>query len=129
MAYGGDVTGPVPRCPNAEELAIGSRFARHAQAADIRDMHADEVDQTLPDERHVLGLIHEQLAHSDGRGGALAHQPEVLRILGRERVLEEEQVVGFEFSGEAYGLYRREAAGDVVEQPLPAAARGALGLE
>src|SRR5919112_3424875 len=121
MAYGGDVTGPVPRCPNAEELAKGSQFARHAQAADIRDMHADEIDQTLPDERHVLGLIHEQLAHSDGRGGALAHQPEVLRILGRERVLEEEQVVGFEFSGEAYGLYRRgpPAARALKPHPLP----------
>src|SRR3712207_1094134 len=79
-------------------------------------MHADEIDQTLPDERHVLGLIHEQLAHSDGRRGALAHQPEVLCVLRRERVLEEKQVVGFEFSGEAYGLYRRYTLVDIVQQ-------------
>src|ERR671919_2679698 len=125
MAYGGDVTGPVPRRPNAEELAIGRQFARHAQAADIRDMHADEIDQTLPDERHVLGLIHEQLAHGDGRSGALAQQPKVLRVLRREGVLEEEQVVGFEFSGEAYGLYRRYTPPGVVEKIDLLAAGGA----
>ena len=42
----------------------------------------DKVDQTVPDQRHVLGLVDEKLPHRDRRGGPLAQETEVLRILG-----------------------------------------------
>ena len=36
------------------------------QAADLRDVDADEVDQPILDERHVFVLRVEKLAHRDG---------------------------------------------------------------
>jgi hypothetical protein len=79
-------------------------------------MHPDKVDQALPDQRHVLGLVDEQLPHGDRRRGLLAQKTEILGVLGGERVFEEEQVERFELPGEAYGLDRRDALVDVVQQ-------------
>ena len=56
---GRHVARAVPGGPHAEELAERCQLARHTQPADIRDVHADEVDQPIADQRHVFGLVDE----------------------------------------------------------------------
>ena len=90
---GEHVARAVPGGLDAEELAERGHLPRHAQAADLRDVDPDEVDQPLGDQRHVLLLGVEQLAHRQRDARLLADQPEVVLVLGRERILEEEQVV------------------------------------
>ena len=55
----------MPCRPHAEELAERRDLARRRQAADLRDVDADEVDQPFGNERQVLLHRVEQLAHRD----------------------------------------------------------------
>ena len=110
------VAGAVPGGADAEELAERRHLARRAQAADLRDVDADEVDQPLGDERHVFVLRVEQLAHRDRDARLLAQQPEVVVLLGRERVFEEEQAVRLERLAEVDRLVRRDPLVHVVQQ-------------
>ena len=54
-----DVPWPVPGGTYPEELAEAGQLARHAQPADGRDVHADEIDQPVADQWHILLLVDE----------------------------------------------------------------------
>ena len=62
-------------------------------AADVAHVHADEIDEPVLDQRQVLRLIDEELAHGDGGGGLLPDQAEVLQLLRRQRIFQEEHPV------------------------------------
>ena len=87
-----DVAGAVPGRAHPEELAEDAQLARRRQPANVRDVDADEVDQAVADQRHVLVLVHEQLAHRDRDHALLAQDAEVVVVLRREEVFQEEQV-------------------------------------
>ena len=94
----------MPRRPDAEELAQRLPPCAPAQAADLRDVDANEVDQALGDERDVLVLRVEQLSHRQRDGRLLPQQTEVVVLFGREWILEEEQPILFELLAERDGL-------------------------
>ena len=79
-------------------------------------MDADEIDQPILDERHVLVLRVEQLAHRERDAGLLAQQAEVIVVLRRERVLEEEQAIRLERLAQVDRLIQRDALVHVVQQ-------------
>src|SRR5919202_2093611 len=110
------VAGAVPRRAHAEELAQRRQLPGHAQTTDVRDVHADEVDQPIADQRHVFGLIDEQLAHGDRHRRLLAQDAEVLDVFRRERVLQEEQPVRLEVARQLDRLDRRHKLVHVVQQ-------------
>ena len=62
-------------------------------AADVAHVDADKVDEPVLDQRQVLRLIDEELAHRDRGGGLLPDQAEVLQLLRRQRILQEEHPV------------------------------------
>jgi len=111
-----DVAGAVEGGSHAEELPEGGHLARRRQPADVGDVHADKVDQTLADERHVLCRADKQLAQGDGRGALLAHHAQVVDVLRREQVFEEEQAVLLQGLGQPDGLNGGNALVDVVQQ-------------
>ena len=110
------VAGSVPGGLHAEEFAERGHLPRHAQAADLRDVDADEVDQPLGDQRHVFLLSVEQLAHRERNARLLADQPEVILLLGRQRVFQEEQMVLLQLLAQADRLAGRDPLVHVVEQ-------------
>jgi hypothetical protein len=116
MADGRDVARAVPRRPDPEELRERRELPRGSDAADVRDVHPDEVDQAVPDERHGLALADEQLPHRDRRAGLRSKEAQVLLVLRRNRVLQEEQPVGLEVLGELDGHDRGHPLVNVVEQ-------------
>src|SRR5918994_5939490 len=116
MSHRRDVTRAVPRRAYAEKFAVRRQLARQAQAPDIRDMHPDKVDQAVTDERHVLGLIDEELPHGEGRRSLLPQDAEVLDVLRRERVLQEEQTVRLQFLRQPDSLDGRNTLMYVVQQ-------------
>ena len=89
---GRDVARPVPGGADGEELAQRRHLAGHRQAADLRDVDADEVDQPVAIRAtiHSLGLLNSSPI-AIGRAGLLAELLEVADVLGAERVFEEEQ--------------------------------------
>ena len=101
---GRDVARAVPRGPDAEDLAQDGDLAAGRQAAGLRDMHADVVDQALADQRRPLVRAVEQLAHRDRSGALLADQPEVRDVFGRQRIFEEEQLELLDVLAELHGL-------------------------
>ncbi len=110
------VAGAVPSRAHAEELRQRRHLARRREAADLRDVNADEVDQPLGDQRQVLVDGVEQLAHRDRHARLLAQLPEPAVVLGRERVLEEEEVVGLERLAEVDRFVELHALVDIVQQ-------------
>src|SRR5206468_1355290 len=63
VAYRRAVPGTVPGGLHSEELAQGGHLARHAQTADLRDVDADVVDQSVCNQGDILVLGVEQFAH------------------------------------------------------------------
>ena len=112
-------TSPGPcqavRTPKNSQSAASLRARR--QAADVRDVDADEVDQAVADQRHVLVLVDEQLAHRD-RDVLVCWRRmlEVADVLRGERVFEEEQLVLLQVLRELDRQDRRDALVDVVQQ-------------
>src|SRR5204862_5097560 len=101
---------------DAEVFAQRRDLPRRAQPAYLRDVNADEVDQPILDERQVLVLRVEQLAHRDRNARLLPQQPEMVVVFGRERILEEEQPIRLERLAQVDGLVQRHALVDVVQQ-------------
>ena len=110
------VAGAVPGGLHAEELAERRHLARRAQPADLRDVDADEVDQPAGDQRQVFLLRVEQLAHRDRHARLLPDEVEVVLLLGRQRVLDEERVVLLQLLAQADRLAGRDPLVDVVQQ-------------
>src|SRR5207253_6269658 len=71
----------VPGGAHAERHAQRSQPARRRQAAERRDMRADEVDHLPGDERTPFQRVIVQLAHGDGRSALLADVAEPLDLL------------------------------------------------
>ena len=111
-----DVAGAVPGGADAEDLAHRGDLAARGEAAGLRYMDADVVDQALADQRRPFVRAVEQLAHRDRGRALLADLAEVRDVLGRERVLEEEQAERLDGFGELHGQVRREALVHVVQQ-------------
>src|SRR6266542_4877778 len=106
----------MPGGAHGEELAQRSELARGGDAADVRDVDAHKVDQAVAHEWEVLVDVDKELAHGDGDAGLLAHDAEVVDVLGREGVFIEEEVVRLEVLGELDGLDGWDALVDVVEE-------------
>jgi hypothetical protein len=92
-------------------------------------MDADEIDQPLLDQRHVLVRIDVELAHRDRRDAVLAQHGEVPVVLRRERVLEKEEPILIELLREPDRVHRRDPLVDVVQQLNLRAERRANVLE
>ena len=56
MPDGRDVPRPVPGGAHAKKLAKRRHLPRRAQAADLRDVDPDEIDQAAGDQREILLL-------------------------------------------------------------------------
>src|SRR5262249_4474442 len=110
------VARPMPGGADAEEFADGGDFPRGADAADLGQMAADEIDQPPGDEFEPFVWIIEELAHGDGSGALLAENFEITDILRSKRIFEKEQTVRLQFLGQADGVNGREALVQVVEQ-------------
>ena len=87
VADGRNVAGAVPCRLHAEVLAQDRDFAAGREAARLRDVDADVIDQALGDERRPFVRAVEQFAHRDGRGALLADLAEVGDVFGRQRDL------------------------------------------
>jgi len=110
------VGGAVPCRAHAEELAAVGRLARQVQAARGGDVHADEINPAIGDEREPLVLVHEKLAHGDG-GAALFADVLVPRgVLGGEQILHEVGAVLFDGLGQRQRPGWMRALVDVVAQ-------------
>src|SRR5579884_1388615 len=114
-ADGREVAGTVPGGADAEELGHGGDLANGRQAASLRDVDADEIDEALGDERGPLVRAVEEFAHGELRGALLADHAEIRDVFGREGVFEEEQAERLDFFGEADGLDGRDAFVYIVE--------------
>ena len=116
VADGTRVAGAVPGGADAEEVAEVGDFTGHADAADLGDVAADEIDEAFADEVDVFVGVVEEFAHGDGGVALLAEDFEVGDVFGGEGVFEEEGAVWFEFFAEADGVDGIEAFVDVVEE-------------
>ena len=81
-------------------------FARRREAAGLRDVDADVVDQPFADQRRPFVRAVEQFAHGERRGALLADLAEVGDVFRRERVFQEEQLELLGVLGELHGLVR-----------------------
>src|SRR3954451_10270212 len=82
----------MPRRAHTKEFTECRQLARDAQSTNRRNVHANEINQTLADQRHIFVLIDKELAHRERRGGLLSHDAKVVVVLRREQVFEEKQV-------------------------------------
>src|ERR1035437_9543685 len=106
----------MPGGSGTEELTQRRELASRREAPDVRDMHSDEIDQAIPDERHVFGLVDIQLAHRQWDARLRSEHPEVVPARGCEYVLQKEQVVGLEVLCELDSHDWRDPLVNVVQQ-------------
>ncbi len=116
VSDGRDVTGSVPRRADTEELAHRRHLFRRTEATDLRNVHANEVDQSSGDEWSPFVGVIEQFAHRDRDGGLLSEVVEVADIFGSEGVFDEEGSKLFEVTAELNGEHWRDSFVDVVQQ-------------
>ena len=90
--------------------------ARGRDAADVADVHADEVDQPFGDEGLPLAWVDEQLAHRQPRRALAADHAEPVDVLRGQRVLQEEQVERLDILGEPHCIDGLQPFVDVVQQ-------------
>ena len=116
VADGRDVARAVPGGSYPEGLAHDRHLAARRESAGLRDVDADIVDQAVGDERAPFVRRIEKFAHGDRRRALLADQAEPLVVLGRERVLEEEELELFHVLAKLHGLRGADALMHVVEE-------------
>src|ERR1700676_4817714 len=83
MAYRRNVGRPVPSRLDSEEFAGIRNLARQVEATGRGDVHADEVNIAVGNERQPFVLIDKQLAHSDADRALFAHDFVPAHIFGR----------------------------------------------
>src|SRR5437762_1614941 len=106
----------MPRRAHPKEVAERRDFSSGANASDLREMAADEIDETAADKIDPFVWIVEQLTHRDRHGTLLAQDFEVTNVFGSERVFEEEKTIGLKFFHETDGVDGRETFVGIVEQ-------------
>ena len=116
MADGRYIARSMERRTHAKSLAQRGQFAGRCDPADGADVHADEIDQLVDDQRPPFQRMGEQFAHRKRRGGVLANHLEPLLVLRRQRVFQEEQPVGLKRLGQPHGVDRRQPFVNIVEQ-------------
>ncbi len=116
VADGRDVAWSVPGGADVELFGEHGDLATRGEAADLRDMAADVINEALGDEGLPLVRAVEELAHGERGGAVLADLAEVVDVFGREGVFEEEEVELLGLLGELYGLIRGIALVHVVEK-------------
>jgi hypothetical protein len=109
------VARPVPGRSHGKELAHRRDFPGYRQAADLRQMNTNEVDQPTAHQRQPFVRVVEQLSHGDGRAGLRSHVSEIANVLRAERILQEEKAKGLQVLGQPDGHDRRHAFVHVVE--------------
>ena len=105
----------MPGSADGEELAQGGHLAGRRQAADLRQVNTNEVDQPFADKRHVFVGIVEKFSHGQGRARLLAHFAEVTNVLGAERIFQEEEMVRLQVLGHLDRQNGRHALVHVVQ--------------
>src|SRR5947209_5294225 len=106
----------MPGSPDPIKLAECCDFARGTDAAHLREMAANEIDQAPAYEIEPFIWIVEQLAHGDGSGALLAQGFEIADIFRRKRIFQEKEPVGFEFLRQADGIDGWQTLVHIVEQ-------------
>ena len=101
---------------DSEEFAQGGELPRRCQTADSVETDADEVDEALANERHILNRVGEELTKRDGRRTLASKKSQVLRIFGRNRIFEEEEPVRLECFGQLNRIDRRDALVHVMQE-------------
>ena len=108
--------GPCQAVLTPMDFRHGGDLAHGRQAAGLRDVDADVIDQPAGDQRGPFVRAVEQFAHGDGGGALTADLAEVVDVFGRKRVLHEEHFEALGVFQELHGLVRRDALVDVVQQ-------------
>jgi len=106
----------VPGRPHLESLRQGGQFTRRGQAADLRKVYADEINQPLGNESGPFMRAVEQFSHGDRGAALLPQRPKIADGLGRERVFDEERMVALKFLAKPNRLDRLDALMDVMQQ-------------
>src|SRR5215212_7854853 len=101
VAHRRSVARPMPGRAHAEEIAKSRDLAGHADAADLREMAANEINQTPADNIDVFIRIIEQLAHRNWRRALLPKNFEVTDIFGREGIFHEIWAILFQLLAKA----------------------------
>ena len=97
VSQGGDVSRTMPRRFDAEKFAERRHLSRHRQAADLRDVNPDKVDQAVCDQGHILMLRVEKLPHRQRDAGLLPQNAKVVVFFRRQGILQEKEAVFFQF--------------------------------
>src|SRR5688572_5116903 len=110
------VAGTVPGGADAEKFAESGDFARDADAADLRNVAANEIDEAVFDDVEIFVGVVKEFAHGDRAGAELAQGFEVADIFGREGVFEEEGTVLLDFAADVDGVDWMQALVHIVKE-------------
>jgi hypothetical protein len=102
--------------PDTEKFAERGELDHRREAADVAHVDADEVDETVLDQGQILVDVDKELPHRNRHGRVLTHDPEVLALFWRQRVLQEEEPVGLQRLGQLDGRGGRQALVRVVAE-------------
>ena len=110
------IPGAVPGGPDVVHVSKGGYVASGRDATHLADVHSDEIDQTILDERRPLAGMVEELTHRDRCRALLAYVAEPFDVFGRQRIFEEEELEGFDIPGELDSVDRAESFVNVVKK-------------
>ena len=89
----------MPSRTHREQLAHRSQLTAGCDAAHIRDVNPDEVQQPILDHRDDLVGRGVQFTHCDWRGTLSPYHSEILVIFGAEEIFKKEELEAFDFLG------------------------------
>src|SRR6476620_1372736 len=110
------VAGTMPCGADAKEFAERGDLASRADAADLREVATNEINQAAANEIEPFIWIVEQLTHGDGCGALLAQHFEIANVFRREGIFEEEKPIWLQLFGEPDRIDGRETFVHVVKQ-------------
>src|ERR1700761_5259621 len=102
MSNWGNVARSVPCRFDSVLLGQDRNFPGRAEAARLRYVHADVVDETTLDQWLPFVRAIEELAHGDRCCAVLPDLLEVTQVLGRQRIFKEKHVVLFRLFAELH---------------------------
>ena len=92
-------------------------------------MDPHEVDQAIADQRQVLVDVDKEFAHREWCAGLLADDAEIVDVLWREGVFQEEEVIGLDVLRQLDGLDRRDVLVNIMAELEFVAERSPEALE
>ncbi len=116
MPDGGRIARAVPRGANIIYVREGRHAACRRDPSHLTDVHSNEIDQPVLDQRGPFTWMVEQFAHRLWRRTLFTDVPEPLDVFRGECVLEEEELVGFEVLGKLDGVDRSKPFVNVVKK-------------